>query len=139
MIDWRALLRHDKVRFLIAGGSTTAFSYLLYLTLLLWWRPTPAYVVAYVAGFVWAYSINRIWVFRGQWSWRGLATYPLVYLVQAVLSVGLFSLLVDRWQLSPFWTPLLIVVLMLPVNYWLGRWVVYTTSPRPAPPRDRPE
>lgn len=133
MIDWRAPLRGDKLRFLIAGASTTAFSYLLYLALLRWWPPTPAYVAAYIAGIIWAYSINSLWVFRGRWTWRGLATYPLVYVAQALLSVGMFWVLVDHWRLSAVWTPLLIVVLMLPMSYWLGRWVVYTTSLRQRP------
>jgi len=124
----RAALADARVRYLIAGGSTTAFSYLLYVLLLLSWPALPAYALAYVAGIVWAYSVNSVWVFRGRWRWRGLAAYPLVYLLQALLSFALFALLVERWGLHPLWAPLVTVAAMLPIGYWAGRAVVHTTS-----------
>lgn len=135
----RAALADARIRYLIAGVSTTAFSYLLYLALLLAWPPLPAYAVAYVAGIVWAYSVNSVWVFRGRWRWRGLAAYPLVYLLQALLSFALFALLIERWGLDALWAPLVTVAVMLPVGYWAGRAIVYTTSSSSATERERSE
>ena len=126
------MMGNEKFRFLIAGATTTAFSYLLYLLLLLWIAPTPAYAVSYVAGIVWAYSVNSIWVFRGRWTWSGLAAYPLVYLVQAVVSFAVFSVLLQRFGLPAVAAPLVTIVLMLPINYALGRKIVRHTS-RSAP------
>ncbi|MBN8212751.1 MAG: GtrA family protein [Xanthomonadales bacterium] len=121
----------EKFRFIVAGASTTAFSYVLYLLLLLWMRPMPAYVVAYAAGIVWAYSVNSVWVFRGRWTWMGLLSYPLVYAVQAVLSVSIFALLIGKLHLPPVVAPLAAIVILLPINYVLGKRIVYHTS-RPA-------
>lgn len=125
----------EKFRFIVAGASTTMFSYLLYLLLLLWVRPMPAYAAAYVAGIVWAYSINSVWVFRGRWTWTGLLSYPLVYVVQAIGSFSIFALLVGKLHLSPILAPLIAIAIMLPINYVLGKRIVYNTS-RPANARD---
>ena len=124
-----ALLSHDKVRFLLAGGSTTAFSYGLYALLLLSLHPKPAYALSYALGIVWSYSVNTVWVFRRKWTWRGLLSFPLVYVVQAGLSYLLFVLLLDRWSLPALAAPLVTIVLMLPLTYVLGRFVIHRTSP----------
>jgi putative flippase GtrA len=129
------MLRHlpvigsDKLRFLIAGASTTAFSYLLYAAMLPWVAPKIAYAVSYVVGIVWSYTVNSVWVFGGRWTWKGLASYPLVYLVQALLSFFLFSFLLQHAQVHPLVAPLVTLVLMLPVTYLLGRAIVRRTSP----------
>ena len=119
----------EKARFLLAGASTTLFSYALYLGLLQVLAPTPAYVVAYVAGIAWAYAVNSIWVFGGQWTWRGLAAYPLVYAAQAVASIALFEILLRKLPIPVELVPLITIFAMLPVNYVLGRAVVRRTSP----------
>ena len=93
---------------------------------------------AYAAGIVWAYSVNSVWVFRGRWTWIGLLSYPLVYAIQAVLSVSIFALLIGKLHLPPAIAPLAAIVILLPVNYVLGKRIVYHTS-RPAIARhDRP-
>ena len=106
------MLSNDKLRFLLAGGSTTAFSYFLY-----------------VMGIAWSYSVNTVWVFRRRWTWRGLLAFPLVYVVQAGLSFVIFVLLIDRWSLPELLAPLATIVLMLPLTYLLGRAVIHRTSP----------
>jgi putative flippase GtrA len=118
----------EKLRFLIAGATTTAFSYLLYLLLLLWLAPMPAYVAAYVAGIVWAYSVNSLWVFGGRWTWAGLAAYPLVYAVQAVVSFSIFAVLIAKLHLPPAVAPLIAIAILLPINYVLGKRIIYHTS-----------
>lgn len=123
------LLGSDKSRFVIAGASTTAVSYLVYLLLLLAFQAKLAYGLAYALGILWSYWINSTWVFRRKPTWTGLLSFPLVYVVQALASFGLFALLVDRLSMSKVLAPLLIVVLMLPVTFLLGRLVIDRTSP----------
>lgn len=128
------LLAKDKVRFLLAGGTTTAFSYVVYWALLQLLTPKPAYALAYVAGIGWSYVATTLWVFRRRPTWRGLIAFPLVYLAQAALSFGVFVLLIDWAGLHPLLAPLLTVVLALPLTYVLGRAVVHRTSPPPPSP-----
>ena len=126
------LLTSDKVRFLLAGASTMAFSYLVYWGLLQVLQPKPAYGLAYVAGIGWSYVVTTAWVFRRAPTWRGLASFPLVYLVQAAVSFGVFVLLIDIGGLHPLLAPLVTVIAALPLTYVLGRAVVNRTSP-PSP------
>lgn len=119
-----SLVDNDKLRFLIAGGSTTAASYALYLGLLaLDLRAMPAYVVSYLAGIAWSYAINVLWVFRSRPHWRSFIRYPLVYVMQAAASILLFPLLlklgVARWA-----APLVVTVVMLPATYLISRAIV---------------
>lgn len=120
----RLLPDAEKLRFLVAGGSTTAASYALYLGLLaLDVPPMPAYVVSYVAGIVWSYAVNVLWVFRSRPHWRSFIRYPLVYVLQALASFALFPLLlqlgVARWA-----APLLVTIVMLPATFLLSRAIV---------------
>lgn len=133
-MDWRARLRMsgERWRFLVAGAVTTLGSYAVYLGLLAVLAPLPAYVLAYLSGIVSAYALQSRWVFGGRWTWSGLALYPLVYAVQALLSFGLFALLVHRLQLPAALAPLVVVAIALPVTYVLGKRIVYHTS-RPSP------
>ena len=55
--------------------------------------------------------------------------------MQAIGSFALFALLVGELRLSPALAPLVAIVIMLPVNYMLGKRIVYNTS-RPANARD---
>ena len=123
------MLSNDKLRFLLAGGSTTAFSYFLYALFLLGMGAKTAYALSYVMGIAWSYSVNTVWVFRRRWTWRGLLAFPLVYVVQAGLSFVIFVLLIDRWSLPELLAPLATIVLMLPLTYLLGRAVIHRTSP----------
>ncbi|ODU51837.1 MAG: hypothetical protein ABS98_05770 [Lysobacteraceae bacterium SCN 69-48] len=114
----------EKLRFLLAGGSTTAASYALYLGLLaLDVTPMPAYVASYLAGIVWSYAVNVLWVFRSRPRWRSFIRYPLVYLLQAIASFALFPLLLQlgaaRWA-----APLLVTGIMLPATFLLSRAIV---------------
>lgn len=133
------ILSWEKSRYLVAGGSTTGFTYLLYALLLLRMDAKPAYALSYVLGIVWSYFVNTVWVFRRKWTWRGLMSFPLVYLVQAGLSYLLFVLLLDHWSLPALAAPLVTIVLMLPLTYLLGRFVIHRTSPPLSqPPGDSP-
>lgn len=120
----RWLLAPEKLRFLVAGGSTTAASYALYLGLLaLDVQAMTAYVASYVAGIVWSYAVNVLWVFRSRPHWRSFIRYPLVYVLQAIASFVLFPLLLQlgvvRWA-----APLLITIIMLPATFLLSRAIV---------------
>lgn len=133
----KRLLASDKIRFLLAGASTTAFSYALYLPALLVLDPKLAYGLSYAAGIVWAYTVNTLWVFRAPWQWRGLLRYPLVYAVQAGLSFLIFYILVERLGLWPVIAPLITVMLTIPATYVLSRALIRPRAPAGRPPAGR--
>lgn len=134
----RQLLGSDRLRFVIAGASTTTASYAIYAALLMLMPPKPAYGISYATGVVWAYSIQSVWVFKRRWTWRGLAAFPLVYVVQALISFAMFWLLLDKFAMHPLVAPLLTIVATIPITYVLGRALIDRTSrPRPTPEAPR--
>ena len=124
-------MSREKIRFLIAGGSTTLFSYALYAALLhIDWPAVIAYAVAYVAGIAWSYVINCKWVFETPMSIRGFLHFPLVYLIQAAASFALFELLHDVMRVNTLLVPLLIAAVMIPLTYIVTRFLLLSRAPR---------
>ena len=123
-------LGNEKIRFLLAGASTTLASYALYLLLLATaMRADAAYAISYVAGYVWSYLVNSRWVFRAPMGWRSFLRYPLVYLAQAAAAFLLFKFLVDFAGIPAAWAPLVIVALTVPLTYVISRAVIRRKPP----------
>ena len=119
------LVATDKLRFLIAGGSTTAISYGIYLGLLaLDVRALPAYVISYFTGIIWSYAINALWVFRSRPHWRSFIRYPLVYAVQALVSFALFKFISDLLFMRDWLIPLAITAITVPITYVLSKSIL---------------
>lgn len=64
------ILQVDFARFLVSGGFNTVVTYGIYLLLLNVLSYKTSYTIAYVAGIVLAYSLNRYFVFK---SHQGLS------------------------------------------------------------------
>lgn len=121
----------DKLRFLVAGSSTTLATYILYWLLLLLMAPRIAYAIAYASGIVLSYTINSLWVFRRSWNHVGLVSYALGYGVQALLSYGIFLALL-AWTPVPAWlAPVLVTLLLLPLTFLMSRELIHRSSPTP--------
>jgi putative flippase GtrA len=123
------LLAHEPFRFLLAGTANTIVAYGLYLLLLQAFPYRVAYSMSFVVGVVLGYTLNARYVFRAAWSWRRLAAYPLVYVVQYALGLVLLTLLVERGWASEQLAPLVVVVISLPVVFVTSRFVIKHRSP----------
>ncbi|HEY1230425.1 MAG TPA: GtrA family protein [Ramlibacter sp.] len=108
------------VRFLASGAVNTLLTYVLYLFLLPWLGAVWSYTLAYVAGIVLAYVLNRAFVFRAHAGWKSVAAMPLIYMAQYGMSIAVVSLSV-RAGLRPEYAPLPAIALSLPVTYLLSR------------------
>lgn len=123
--------RHRKMageflRFLVMGGSNTVVAYAIYLLLLQWMRYEIAYSVGYAVGIVMAYVLSTAFVFRKPMSTRSALRFPLVYLAQFLISLGLLRLAVEVIHI-PQWLALgFAVVLTIPVTFLLSRWVLHS-------------
>ena len=120
----------EKLRFVVAGAATTLASYALYW-LLLWLGtpPKPAYAIAYALGILMSYSLNSHWVYRRGWTHVGLLSFALGYGLQALVSYGLF-VLVLAWTRVPAWLiPVLVTIALLPLSFLMNRELVHRTSP----------
>jgi putative flippase GtrA len=114
----------DLIKFLIGGVINTAFTYCLYLSLQVILAYQVAYAVAFACGIVFSYWFNAMVVFKTAMSWKGLFAFPLVYLVQYLLSAMLLSVFVERLGMPQSIAPLTVIVLTIPVTFVLTRWLL---------------
>lgn len=123
----------EILRFLVAGGSTTAFSYGIYLMLLFASvHYLTAYVVSFVAGVFWSYFVNSRFVFGRRLTVAGFLAFPLVYVVQLAAGAGAVHLAISIIGLPAWSGPLIAVVLTLPLTYASARWIIHRTSTPPS-------
>ena len=114
----------EVVRFIVCGVVNTAVTFLMYLSLLWVASYAVAYTLSYVAGIFIAYWLNAKFVFQEPLSVSRALQYPLVYLVQYVLGLALLFLLVELAHLSKVIAPLVVVILTLPVTFFLSRYLI---------------
>lgn len=111
------------VRFLISGGLNTAVTYALYLVLLQFLNYRIAYTIAYVAGIVLAFVVNRTFVFRSHRGWRSVVLFPFVYLVQYLAGLTIAVVWIEYFRFPQELAPLAAIVVTLPLTFVLSRAV----------------
>jgi putative flippase GtrA len=120
------------LRFIIGGGINTGFSYLVYLGINAILPYHVAYLIAYAVGVVFSYWFNARVVFRVPLSWKGLAAYPVVYIVQYLVSALCLGGLVEFFQISELIAPLVVAVAMIPLTYLMSKLVLDGKNPSKA-------
>lgn len=122
------LAQHQRMRrwlrFAVGGGVNTAATYGIYLALNTILGYQFAYLLAYALGVILAYWVNAVFVFRVPLSWAGLLSYPLVYVVQYLVSALLLEGLVEYFGVREALAPLLVVAMMVPVTYAMSKLVL---------------
>lgn len=111
-------------RFLLSGGVNTLVTYLLYLLLASVMHYQLAYLITYTAGIAFAYFLNVRLVFKSQSSLGKILRYPFIYLLQYALGAGLLFILVGVLNLHAALAPLLVIVLLLPVSYFMNKLIL---------------
>lgn len=117
------MLRSPFLRFLLSGGLNTLLTYALYLTLFAFVPYWAAYSIAFVAGIMLAYVLNRHFVFRrhrGTLSWLGM---PLVYGIQYGFGLLLLWLWVEVAGFDARLGPLAVVAATVPLTFVLSRFL----------------
>ena len=112
------------VRFIVSGAINTGITYGLYLLLLPLLGYLPAYSAAYVAGILLSYWLNSVFVFGQPMSWRGLVRFPLVYVVQYVLTGVLLWLSVDALGVDKRIALLAAIAVTVPVTFLAARLAI---------------
>jgi len=108
-------------RFLLSGGFNTLVTYLLYLLLLVSFSYQISYTISYCLGVVLAYYLNRVVVFKSHRGLRSILLFPLVYVVQYLLTSCVLWGLVVQLGVDERLALLVAIVLMVPVNFLLSR------------------
>jgi putative flippase GtrA len=116
---WREL-----ITFVFFGGLNTILTYGIYLLLVSFVAYPTAYTLSYAAGIFISYSLNARFVFREKLRLSKALQYPVVYLVQYLLGLGLLYLLVEVAHMTKFIAPVVIVLITVPCTYLLSRYVI---------------
>lgn len=117
------ILAMDFARFLVSGGFNTAVTYGLYLLLLNVLPYKTSYTIAYVAGIVLAYSLNRFFVFKSHKGIKSIALFPLVYLAQYLTSLLILWVWVEKLGFDSRIAPLIAIAITVPMTFVLSRFV----------------
>lgn len=130
----RSLLRthRELVSYVFWGVMTTAVNYAAYLLLT---RGAGVYyltasVIAWVVSVLFAYVVNKLFVFRSRdWAWR-VALRELWQMVASrlfsgALELGILWLFVDTLHLNDAVVKLAANVVVVVVNYVLSKWVIF--------------
>lgn len=117
------------LRFVVGGGINTGFSYLLYLLASLILSYQVAFFIAYIAGIFFSYWFNARFVFHVPLSWKSLLSYPLVYVVQYVISALLLGSAVEWLGIDKRIAPLVITLITLPITYVMSKFLLASRKP----------
>lgn len=111
-------------RFLVMGILNTIATFSIYVMLKTVLDYQIAYLLAYVSGIVFAYFMNALFVFKKSISLRAFIRFPLVYVVQYIVGAVLLELFVRVLGLSVTFAPLFVIILTLPLTFFLTRFVL---------------
>lgn len=111
------------VRFMAMGSLSTTMMLLIYLILEQIIRYQVAYLISYAITIVISYFLNTRFVFRASISFRSFFQFPIVYIIQYGVSAILLEILV-RLGLSATYAPILVIMMLLPLTYWLSQLVI---------------
>ncbi|WP_424193880.1 GtrA family protein [Ampullimonas aquatilis] len=117
------------VRFLAVGTLNTGVTLGLYYLLQEITYYQIAYTIAYGIGILISYYLNTTLVFKEPVRLKSLATYPLVYLTQYLLSALFLSLFIEIFNISTQIGPILVSIIMIPITYLMSRWVLTNNTP----------
>jgi putative flippase GtrA len=117
-------------RFLVSGGFNTALTYVIYLVALHWLDYTWSYSLAYGIGILLAFVLNKTYVFKTDRGWKSMVLFPLVYLAQYLISLGVLHVWVERLQWPAELAPLIAIAISLPVTFVLSRLVFGSQAAR---------
>jgi putative flippase GtrA len=112
------------VRFILFGGLNTLATYCVYGLCLQIVSYKCAYTISYLSGIVLSYVLNTRFVFRETIRVSSALLYPLVYVLQYFVGLGLIFVFVEVAKLSRYVAPLVVLLVTIPVTYLFSRYVI---------------
>ncbi len=119
----------QALRFLISGAINTAVTYAVYLVLLRYLDYRSAYGVAFVSGIAFSYLLNVRFVFRVRPNWRSAILFPLVYVIQYLVGLGVLQSAVERFAIPREFALLASIAVSIPLTFVLTRFLLRRNAP----------
>ena len=121
-LHWRRL-SGEALRFIAAGAANTLATFILYWVLLRFISYSMAYTAAFVAGIVFSYALNALFVFKARPGIRTALAFPLVYLAQYVAGLAILWAWSSPLGMSPAYGVLVVAAITVPMTFLLSRTV----------------
>ena len=118
------IIKSEFFKFIFFGGINTGLSYAIYVIFQLFLIYPVAYTLAYILGIFISYYLNSRFVFKREIRLVKAFQYPLVYLVQYLFGVSLLFVLIEIFSLNKFIAPALVILINIPVAFFLGRFII---------------
>src|SRR5262249_4358504 len=83
-----------------------------------------AYATAFLVGFIYSTIANGKYVFRSSITYRKIALYFLTTVANLLIGLFVLHVLVDTFGVHSALAPLLVIVIMIPSNFLLTRFVL---------------
>ena len=119
------MLKKEFIRFIFVGCANTATSYLVYLFFNLFLSYRIAFTVGYLAGLLLSYFLHANWVFNKGASWKSLALFPLVYVIQYTMSIFLLGYIVETLNVNENIAFVPVVIVTIPITFLLSKYLFH--------------
>jgi putative flippase GtrA len=117
-------INREFYRFIFWGGVNTLSGYLIYAFLLLFLPYLLSYTVAFIVSIFTSYFLNSRFVFNQELRLSKAIKYPLVYLAQYLIGTISLYLLVQILRVNKLLAPAFVVVLTIPLTFYLSGRIV---------------
>lgn len=114
------------IKFILAGGSSTAIDFVIYIVLSKWLNVTLAKFISMCISCTYSYCINKVWTFRvaEKTNVKYIVKYALCQIINIMVNVGtntyLYNL-IDNKLISY----VIATSLAMMCNYFLQRFLVF--------------
>lgn len=117
-------IKGEFFRFILFGGINTLAGYLIYALLLRFFPYLVAYSIMYILVVSGSYILTSKFVFGQKLGLSKAVRYPLVYIVQYLLGIISLYFFVQVLNVNKLVAPLLVVMLAVPISFFLSRRIV---------------
>ena len=114
----------SPLRFVVWGGIDAVLGYSIYAALILFFPYLVSYTLAYLAGIPISYFFNSRFVFCHELRWSKALKYPLVYVAHYMVGTACLYMLVEIFKVNRLLAPLLVLLLTIPVTFFLTRSII---------------
>lgn len=119
-------MNKELLRFIAVGVFNTLhyFGWFVLFTEVVGLHYVPSHWIAFVISMIGSYFLNTLFTYRARVSWRSFFQFPLVYVVQIIISTGLIIVFTDWIGINEKISSLLASVGTIPFTFVLSRKII---------------
>lgn len=120
----KLILKKEIVRYVAAGLLNTFITYLSYIGFLFLFSYSISYLLSYILGIVISFILNSKMVFNTDMTIMKFIQYPIVYVAQFLLGLGLLNVIILNVGISEKIAPLIVTILSIPITFLISKLIL---------------